>query len=125
EKAEEFINVKPLKAVKRALSLAHTIRLDEYVTEGVGILRSDAAATYVTSSRAKELRQKLEVGGSEVRELMLAGRPELNKNLHDGLEGDTVGADEILGTCRDFVNRVLAEVDALEERAKASNGPPL
>jgi hypothetical protein len=59
EKARELIGEKPLKAVKRALSLAHTIRLDDCVKEGISILRSPAAAAYVSAARTKELHFEL------------------------------------------------------------------
>ncbi len=53
EQIGKFADDKPLKAIKRALSLAHTIRLQDYVSEALDILLSEEAAAYIRYGQDK------------------------------------------------------------------------
>jgi hypothetical protein len=119
EKAHEFIGKTPLKAVKRALSLAHTIRLDDRVTEGVNILCAPDTATYVMTERAKELRGKLDGLDPVMRDRLVGDRPKMIEDLQKA-ENDSSSKEIVEERCRSFVRRVLAEVDNLEQRVNHS-----
>ena len=55
---DDYAIDKPLKAVKRALSLAHTIRLQEFVNGALDILVSPQSVAYIRFSRKREVSEK-------------------------------------------------------------------
>jgi hypothetical protein len=52
---DEYRTAKPIKAVKRALSLVRTIRLHDLENEAIDLLESEAAAEYVRNQRQREV----------------------------------------------------------------------
>jgi hypothetical protein len=104
-----YAGLKPIKAVKRALSLVCTIRLHKFVDEVMDILESADAVAYVTSKRECEVNGLLrslsapEVARMEIPDRTIAvctGQWEEKQN-HVGLEQ----------RARGLISRIAQEVD--------------
>jgi hypothetical protein len=121
EEVKEYIDRGPLKALKRALSLALTIRLHDFATQAAEILHSTDAGIYSSANRVVELERQLARFGQMEREVMGA---QLQAVLGTALpRGKGVGADSKLPErCQALVSDLLTVLDDLERRAGLESG---
>jgi hypothetical protein len=107
--ADEYAESRPIKAVKRGLSIAHTIRLDSYVSEALGILLSADAAVYTAAKRREELTATLQRCDEETRQWFSQYVGEMADN-----DASATLPGDVAERCRDFVTRLLAEIERME-----------
>jgi hypothetical protein len=104
---------KPVKAVKRALSLALTIRLWSHVRKALAILRSPECVAYVKASRAQELERHALRGGEETRAMVLKHLVSPPSNVS---KGEAAVARDLPRECERFIDALMKDLDELDNQ---------
>jgi hypothetical protein len=104
---------KPIKALKRAVSLAATIRLFEFVNEGLDILTSAQTRAYIERTRDKEIRAWLARCGDAERARIM---PQLLSAEPHGLPADDE-VDFVEERGRSYIVKFLHGLEALDRAA--------
>jgi len=116
-----YAETKPIKAVKRAISLSATIRLPEIAEAGIDILTAPATARYVARKRAAEVAAA--VNGCGVVERQMAGGDRTAAPA--GGEGDPESDGDVkrvLAEARDLVRQLLSRLDEIEAAMRRPDG---
>jgi hypothetical protein len=109
---DQYKSSKPIKAVKRALSLAFTIRLWDHVKEALDILRSPDCVAYIRSSRADELEQQAKRGGAAAQAMLLKY---VKNHPHEG----AADFSHLQDRCERFIDGLMATLAKLDRKAGA------
>jgi hypothetical protein len=111
---EQHRKCKPVKAVKRALSLALTMRLWPLDREALRILESPACAAYVRASRTKELERLKQSGDAETRAMALK---QLNDFPSNGGDDEAAALRDLPQECERFIDEFMQALADLDGRA--------
>ena len=113
----------PIKAVKRALSLARTIRLHDWADKAIDILRSPEAAAYVVEKRSSDLRERLRHLDEPARALINGDGNDIltdsDAQCGEGVARQNENLDHessITRACQQLIDELLAEVAQLEDQ---------
>jgi hypothetical protein len=110
-----YAEEKPIKAIKRVLSLGRTIGLHAFGDEALQILRSATARSLVEQQRLSEVAGKYARAGELERQFLAGIHPCVMKS---GSNDSPRNADDAFrDECRDFIARFLQELARLEAQA--------
>jgi hypothetical protein len=105
---EQYTGKNPIKAVKRALSLASTLRLADFVDRSLDLLKSTGAASAVAEKRLAEIQAWATRSGD-------AGKVLLGKSRYNGSGSPSpASGDETEASATQIVRELLDHVKMLE-----------